>query len=295
MKRSAAFLGLSAVGVVVLLVGLSLDAWLHAHDPGLAAREGIFTLTNPGHALMALGTITVVAGIGGAAFWLLPAVTALRRLFLVAAGVSVLAAGGTIAWDAQLEQQSHIQGHATVAAATSHHDTATPGQAPTATQLEAAAKLLEDTRAAVQPYQDLGAAKLAGYVPVTPPLLTIVHYVNPAYMTAADILNPTHVQSLIYVNTTRGPVLAGAMYIMPRVGMPGPEIGGPLTNWHHHDNLCFSNQLGIVVALTNGGTCPAGSTNRVTPDMLHVWLIDNPNGPFDSNMSPSALQAVLNG
>ena len=292
MRRSAAFLGLGAAGVVILLAGLSLDAWLHARDPALAAREGVFTLANPGHALMALGTVTVVLGIAGAAFSMLPPVAVVRRAFLATGSVFLVAAVGTVAWDAQLEQQSHSRAGAMAAV---HHDTSAPSRAPTASELEAAAKLLADTRAAVQPYRDLGAAQQVGYLPVTPPRLLIVHYVNPAYMGEADILNPRHVQSLIYVNTPRGPVLAGAMYIMPHVGMPGPEVGGPLTSWHHHDNLCFNDQSGIVVAFTNSGACPAGSTNRVTPDMLHVWVVDNPNGPFDSDMSPAALRAVVNG
>jgi hypothetical protein len=52
-----------ASGVVMLLVGLGIDAWLHAEDETLAAREGIFTLSNPGHALLALGMALATGGI----------------------------------------------------------------------------------------------------------------------------------------------------------------------------------------------------------------------------------------
>jgi hypothetical protein len=117
-------------------------------------------------------------------------------------------------------------------------------------------------------------------------------------MTDTDILRPDHVQSLIYYNAKQGPVLIGAMYIMPRRGMPGPEVGGPLTVWHQHSNICFDNTTGMAVAFAHSGffdnndksgSCPRGSTNKTTPLMLHVWLIDNPGGPFASDMEPQVL------
>jgi hypothetical protein len=49
-------------GVVALLVGLGWDAVLHRLDPGLAEREGVFNLSNPGHVLFAGGIAVVVAG-----------------------------------------------------------------------------------------------------------------------------------------------------------------------------------------------------------------------------------------
>ena len=119
-------------------------------------------------------------------------------------------------------------------------------------------------------------------------------------MVDADVLDPNHVQSLIYYNSKEGTELIGAMYIMPRRGEAGPAIGGPLTVWHQHSNICFDNVTGIAVAFAHAGgddfathdksgACPRGSTNKTTPLMLHVWLIDNPDGPFASTMAPEIL------
>ena len=55
---------LTVAGNVALLIGLAWDAVLHRLDPDLAAREGIFTLGNPGHALFAAGLALVTLGVG---------------------------------------------------------------------------------------------------------------------------------------------------------------------------------------------------------------------------------------
>ena len=114
-----------------------------------------------------------------------------------------------------------------------------------------------------------------------------------------ELVTPQHVQSLIYYNGPRGMRLIGAMYIMPGRGLDGPQIGGPLTQWHQHSNICFDDTTAMAVAFVhsdvfdgnNGksGSCPRGSTNKTTPLMLHVWLIDNPDGPFAADMEPAVL------
>jgi len=84
------------------------------------------------------------------------------------------------------------------------------------------------------------------------------------------------------------------MYIAHRIGQPGPDIGGPLTLWHAHSNLCFNARTNIIDAFTDAaGNCPAGSFNSGTPEMLHVWVVDNPNGPFSTDMNPAALVKLL--
>lgn len=50
-------------GAVCQVVGLGIDAWLHARDPGLAAREGVFSLSNAGHVLLVGGIALVVLGV----------------------------------------------------------------------------------------------------------------------------------------------------------------------------------------------------------------------------------------
>ena len=51
------------IGVAFQLVGISWDALMHHFDPGLAMREGIFSLTNPSHLFIMVGIALVIAGV----------------------------------------------------------------------------------------------------------------------------------------------------------------------------------------------------------------------------------------
>lgn len=60
----------AAFGVAIHLAGLGWDAYMHATDSTLAAREGILTLENPSHALIIAGLgITTAALLGVAFLW----------------------------------------------------------------------------------------------------------------------------------------------------------------------------------------------------------------------------------
>jgi hypothetical protein len=294
MRRLAGFLAAGLVGVVALLSGLALDSYLHAQDPELAHREGLFSLSNPGHVLLGVGIAFVVVGVVGAAYTALPYGVWVRRGLLGGAFALMVVSGDIAGWAASVQWSGAGASNETAHA----HSTTGPTRPPTAAELEAATRLLTETRAAAAKFRDLNIALAAGYKPMEPPEFQIVHYVNPGYMVDADILDPQHVQSLIYYNGKQGTQLIGAMYIMPRRGMEGPQIGGPLTVWHQHANLCFDNVTGMAVAFAHSGifdtdaksgACPRGSTNKTTPQMLHVWLIDNPDGPFASDMEPAVL------
>ena len=68
----------------------------------------------------------------------------------------------------------------------------------------------------------------------------------------------------MYANTSKGPVLMGAMYLMPEPGVSGPQIGGCLTQWHAH-----------------------ALEGWETPEMMHVWTASGyPGGPFSDEVRP---------
>ena len=158
----------------------------------------------------------------------------------------------------------------------------------------AAAQLLAATRASIARYQDPAVAIAAGYKPgpasSADPLR---HFENQANRNA--ILDPNRPQALVYAQTPRGLQLIGAMYQMPRVGQWGPDPGGPLTQWHQHEGICFS-PFGIEFSFeTPFWTCPVGSTSITTAPMLHVWIIDNgKNGPFAADLDKT-IQRQLTG
>jgi hypothetical protein len=147
-----------------------------------------------------------------------------------------------------------------------------PAGAPTAAEKAAANTLVAETTADVAKYANLSAATAAGYVPATNPSGYEVHYADWATVKAGDVLDPSHPSSLVYANTVNGPVLLGAMYLGAGPCIPGPDIGGPLTQWHAHDDLCLSATHEVVGKTSAGGTCATGVHNTNTYFMLHVWV-----------------------
>ncbi len=65
MKKASYGFWAAFAGLALQLVGFIWDALLHRSDPTLAARESVFSLTNPGHLLIALGMGLVMAGVAG--------------------------------------------------------------------------------------------------------------------------------------------------------------------------------------------------------------------------------------
>jgi hypothetical protein len=155
-------------------------------------------------------------------------------------------------------------------------------KAPTTSQEAATVKLVNTSWKGIQKFRSLAVAKAAGYVPITPVGQPVVHYVNPWYLHSSlvggKVFATKAPQFLVYANTPKGAVLAASMYMtLPRNGTV-PQPGGCLTQWHVHTNLCTNSQI-QVVAVTHAGTCPAGSSNHLTPPMIHVWYIPVPGGP----------------
>lgn len=164
-----------------------------------------------------------------------------------------------------------------------------PSGPPTAAQQAAANQLVAHTEATLTKYTSLSAATAAGYTPATNPDGYMVHYAN-WQIAKNDGFDPSNPAFLMYANTVNGPKLMGAMYLGPAPCTPGPDVGGSLTQWHAHDNLCLSG--GRVVGRTSSaGTCVSGVHNTNTYFMLHVWT--EPSLAATHQFQPDLTRAEL--
>jgi hypothetical protein len=162
----------------------------------------------------------------------------------------------------------------------------------TTAELEEAAKLVADTKAAAKRFENVQVAMDDGFYLLVGGRSGLAHYLNPRYNSDGRIVDPERPESLMYLRMTDGTwKLVGVMYLMPNASQPGPRIGGPLTAWHSHDNLCSAN--GRIVGITVNGKCTAGTFMGKTAEMMHVWLVDNPNGVFSDEMEPAALRELV--
>ncbi|MEX2080382.1 MAG: hypothetical protein WEC33_02110, partial [Dehalococcoidia bacterium] len=112
MSRYHVLWACAAAGLALHAIGLGWDVWMHANDPTLAAREGIFTLENPSHLFIIVGVaIASTSVIAIAVLWLnerqfggnSAAAATLRISTLPAIG---LVAAGSI-WLASLSEEPH--------------------------------------------------------------------------------------------------------------------------------------------------------------------------------------------
>jgi hypothetical protein len=166
------------------------------------------------------------------------------------------------------------------------NDVATPEQ------VAAAAQLYTVTKAAILPYEDWHKALAAGYKPGQD-LGGSAHWMNQRNVDAGYVMDPNHPQGLVYANSKHGPVLLGAMFQMKHIGQFGPDPGGPLTAWHQHENICVT-PIGFEFSLmTPFATCPLGAIDISASPMLHVWIVDNPNGgPFAVDIDSEVVKKI---
>lgn len=170
----------------------------------------------------------------------------------------------------------------------------TPGP-PTAAQQSAADRLVAQTAEALAQYSSLSAAEASGYVPATDPNGYVVHYANWHTVASGDVLDPNHPSSLVYANTVAGPVLLGAMYMGPAPCRPGPDVGGSLTQWHAHVDLCLSATHQVIGKSSSTGVCASGTHNTNTYFMLHVWTAPSlaSSYQFAADLPSSAVAPII--
>ena len=155
--------------------------------------------------------------------------------------------------------------------------------------------LVARVTAGLDRFAELPAAVAAGYVPATDPHGYVVHYANWDVVRRGVVLDATAPSSLVYANTVDGPVLLGAMFMGPAPCRPGPDVGGPLTVWHAHDDLCLSAAHEVVGRSDGSGSCATGRHNVSAFFMLHVWTAPSlaASHQFETHLPRPVVASVI--
>ena len=123
------------------------------------------------------------------------------------------------------------------------------------------------------------------------------HYENRAFILDDRVLDPERPEFLMYYGTPSGKKLAGFMFYTASPLSRGPQIGGSDTIWHFHvwtRPVCMLDGL-VSVGASQEGRCAQGEPYHRSPEMIHVWLLDHPEGPFTTAMQidPPLLNRLL--
>lgn len=272
IKRIAPWVSL--VGVFTVILGLGLDAIEHRRDATLAAREGIFTLSNPGHLLFAIGVALGVLGailfLAGRAFdgkFSLPRVAfwgSLASMLVVCALVSFALAATTDGALAGSHSHTHDE-NATAPADAHTHDLSNPDQLrhqhlesgahiqltsarpQNAEDAARASSIKEAARQATAKYQDLKAAEQDGYKMFGQGLSNQKEYhfsKTTNSILSVFTFDPAKPTSLLYAKDANGSfVLTGVMYMTPANFTEGQlDARYPISTgqWHKHVNICLA-------------------------------------------------------
>jgi hypothetical protein len=160
---------------------------------------------------------------------------------------------------------------------------AEPGVSPA--ELERASRLLASTIADLPRWHTPAEAYAAGYRSIGDTKSVVEHYVNWSYIDDGHILDPARPESIVFQRRDGRQVAVAAMYSLPfgSTFADVPDVGGALTQWHVHRNLCLTDdpQQKIILRFTAAdGSCPPGTSKASNTPMLHVWTVPNPCGPF---------------
>ncbi|HYN34151.1 MAG TPA: hypothetical protein VES40_16125, partial [Ilumatobacteraceae bacterium] len=172
----------------------------------------------------------------------------------------------------------------------------TPGVTPQ--QQAAAENLIAVTLVRLPQWSDYKVAEAFGFRSIGDGGTGHEHFIQWDWINDDVILDPDQPESLVFEPQPDGSKkLVSAMYMLSTdVALEdAPDIGGPLMQWHIHDNLCYTNdpEQPRVAGLTNpDGSCPNGLVKHKPAPMIHVWITPHKCGPFASLEGAGAGQIV---
>jgi hypothetical protein len=164
----------------------------------------------------------------------------------------------------------------------------TPGQQA------AAENLVSATLIDLPQFADTAVAEAHGFRSIGDGSTGYEHYINRSYINDDKILDPDYPESLVFQNRNGQKTLVAAMFMLPSDATLDdvPELGGTLTQWHIHDNLCYTPDpvAPRVAGLREpGGPCTPPLVPGGENPMIHVWIVPHECGPF------AALDGIAGG
>ncbi|HEV7524526.1 MAG TPA: hypothetical protein VGP92_06145 [Acidimicrobiia bacterium] len=155
--------------------------------------------------------------------------------------------------------------------------------------------LLRQTIVDLRKYTYPAQATAAGYRSIGDSGTGDEHYINWSTVDDGHILDPTRPESLVYEIRDGKQQIAAAMFMLPFGSRfsDTPDVGGPLTQWHIHADLCLTDspdQKTLAGFVPVDGKCAPGTSKAGGMPMLHVWVRPNPCGPFAALEGPGAGQ-----
>ncbi|MGH9229539.1 MAG: hypothetical protein ACRD07_12590, partial [Acidimicrobiales bacterium] len=161
-------------------------------------------------------------------------------------------------------------------------------------QQAAAENLIAITLWRLPQWSDPEVAEAAGFRSIGDGFTGYEHFIQWDWINDDHILDPERPESLVYrVDGNGSRTLEAAMFMLPQGETLDtvPELGGKLTQWHIHDDLCFTpGEAPKVRGVTGVGQgCPPGLTKLDPVPMIHVWIVPHRCGPF------AALEGVGGG
>lgn len=163
-----------------------------------------------------------------------------------------------------------------------------PYELPNAHQREVARELYRRSLRSARKHGwfDYKNALEDGFVPNT---RTGSHLHNENHIRNGKPLVPSQPEYLVYNRNEEDEItLSGFMYLMTPPSEHGPDLAGSLANWHFHvyeDGRCFKDGLILLPDVNRKDKCSEGEWLQRSPEMLHVWFVDHPDGTFATRMN----------
>jgi hypothetical protein len=210
-----------------------------------------------------------------------------RRVLARVGVVALVFVFGTAMWVVSIAGHEH-DGVDRIQAGTVQRPAGPPA---TAVQRAAARDLAAQVRVATARYATLAAAEADGYRAAGARTGTQVHFEHKGHQNDGRVLDPQAPEQLVYAVRGDRTRLLGVVFQVEVAGAAGPAIGGADTRWHAHD-VCVSLLPPGFGVVSPFGSCPGLTVATTLPEMIHVWVVDPPGGPYATHLDDAWVAAL---